>query len=147
MPKNAFNRLGDNWRPLFAIAEIAGDDWPQRAVNAFAKLTSRDDTDAQGLGVMLLTDIRQAFNENRVEKMFSKTLVESLCGMSDRQWPEARRGKPITGNWLARRLQAFGISPRTLRIDLDRAKGYELGDFAEAFERYLSPGDNQNVTE
>jgi hypothetical protein len=139
MPSGAFNRLADNWRPLFAVAEIAGGDWPQRAAAAFAKLNSQDD-DAQGLGVTLLADIRQAFEEYRAEKMFSKTLVETLCAMTDSQWPEAHRGKPITENWLARRLRAFGISSRTLRIGDDRAKGYELAEFAEAFERYLPAG-------
>jgi hypothetical protein len=145
LPQNAFNRLADNWRPLFAVAEIAGGDWPQRAAVAFAKLNSQDD-DAQGLGVMLLADVRQAFEENRTEKMFSKTLVETLCAMSDRQWPEAHRGKPITETWLAHRLRAFGISSRTLRIGDNRAKGYELADFAETFERYLFAGANRNVT-
>src|SRR5439155_5042262 len=31
LPQCAYNRLADNWRPLFAITEIAGGDWPQRA--------------------------------------------------------------------------------------------------------------------
>jgi hypothetical protein len=145
LPSGAFNRVADNWRPLFAIAEIAGGDWPQRAAVAFAKLNSQDD-DAQGLGVMLLADVRQAFEENHAEKMFSKTLIETLCGMSDRQWPEAHRGKPITESWLARRLRSFGITSKTLRIGDNRAKGYELADFTEAFERYLSAGGNRNVT-
>jgi putative DNA primase/helicase len=139
MPQNAFNRLSDNWRPLFAIAEIAGGDWPQRSAVAFTKLNGRDD-DAQSLGVMLLADVRQVFEENRAEKMFSKTLIETLCAMSDRQWPEAHRGKPITETWLAHRLRAFGVSSRTLRIGDNRAKGYELADFKEIFERYLPAG-------
>jgi hypothetical protein len=146
LPSGAFNRLADNWRPLFAIAEIAGGDWPQRAVVAFAKLTAKTDADAQGLGVMLLADIEQVFNETHAERMFSKSLVEALCAMSDRQWPEAHRGKPITEAWLARRLRSFGISSRTLRIGDNRAKGYELADFTETFERYLPAGGNRNVT-
>jgi hypothetical protein len=58
LPAGAFNRLADNWRPLFAVAEIAGGDWPQRAADAFAKLNGQDDADAQGIGTMLLADIR-----------------------------------------------------------------------------------------
>ena len=143
LPSGAFNRLADNWRPLFAIAEFAGGDWPQRAAAAFAKLNSQDDAEAQGAGVTLLEDVRQAFVENRADKMFSKTLVETLCAMSDRPWPEAHRGKPITETWLARRLQTFGIGSRTLRIGDDRAKGYKVGDFTEAFERYL-PAEGQS---
>jgi hypothetical protein len=143
LPSGAFNRLADNWRPLFAVAEIAEGDWPQRAATAFAKLTSRDDADAHGIGAMLLADIRQTFAESQEGRTFSKSLVETLCGMSDRPWPEAHRGKPITETWLARRLHHFGISSRTLRIGTDRAKGYELADFAEAFARYL-PAEGQS---
>lgn len=139
LPPDAFNRLADNWRPLFAIAEIAGGDWPQRAAVAFTKLTSQEDTDAQGMGVMLLADIRQVFAENSTNRIFSKKLVTSLCTMLGRPWPEAHRGRPISETWLARRLHGFGISPQTLRIGDGRAKGYDLDDFAEAFERYLPP--------
>ena len=39
MPDTAFNRLADNWRPLFAIADVAGADWPARAAASFAALT------------------------------------------------------------------------------------------------------------
>jgi putative DNA primase/helicase len=141
LPDGAFNRVADNWRPLFAIAEIAGGDWPRRAAAAFAKLATETDQEAQGTGTMLLTDIRQVLAESTSPRIFSKSLVESLCAMSDRPWPEANRGKPITEGWLARRLHPFGFKPRTLRIGDDRAKGYETAGFNEAFERYLAiPG-------
>lgn len=83
MPSSAFNRLADNWRPLFAIAELAGGDWPQRAAAAFTKLTSRNDMDAQGIGAMLLADVWQTFHDSGDVRMFSKSLVESLLKMSD----------------------------------------------------------------
>jgi hypothetical protein len=137
LPTGVFNRLADNWRPLFAVAEVAGGEWPKRAESAFARLTSRDDVDVQGIGTMLLADIRQVLSGSRDERVFSKTLVESLCTLTDRPWPEAHKGRPITEVWLARRLHSFGIAPRTLRIAEDRAKGYETGDFMEAFARYL----------
>jgi hypothetical protein len=135
-----FNRLADNWRPLFALAEVAGGGWTERAAAALAVLTSRDDTDSQGLGVMLLTDIAQIFSDRNTERVFSKTLVRSLCDMIGRPWPEAHRGRAISETWLARRLHEFGIKPRTLRIGSERAKGYEIVDFTEAFARYLSRG-------
>jgi len=141
LPPGAFNRLADNWRPLLAVAEIAGGEWPRRAAVAFAKLTAQEDADSQGTGTMLLADIRQILAETQATRVFSKSLVDSLCAMSDRPWPEANRGKPITEVWLARRLHSFKINPRTLRIGDDRAKGYETADFAGVFERYLAiPG-------
>jgi hypothetical protein len=39
LPPTAFNRLADNWRPLFAVAQIAGGNWPSRALTAFDHLT------------------------------------------------------------------------------------------------------------
>lgn len=137
LPSGAFNRLADNWRPLFAIAEIASGDWPQRAAAAFAKLTAKTDADAQGINTMLLADIQHIFCGTSAERMFSKSLVEALCAMTDRPWPEAHKSKPISETWLARRLRTFGVSSKTLRIADGRGKGYEAADFADAFERYL----------
>ena len=31
MPAGIGNRTADNWRPLIAIADVAGGDWPERA--------------------------------------------------------------------------------------------------------------------
>jgi putative DNA primase/helicase len=44
LPGGVFNWLADNWRPLFAIAEAAGGDWPQKCLSAFEKLNSHQDT-------------------------------------------------------------------------------------------------------
>lgn len=149
LPPGVFNRLADNWRPLFAIAEVAGGDWPQRVAVAFAKLTSKEDMDAQGIGVMLLADIQQLFGEAKADRIFSRDLVQALCTRSDRPWSEANRGKPITETWLAIRLRAFRVHSKDLRIGKDHAKGYETADFNESFERYL-PSDcvskRDNVT-
>lgn len=142
LPSNVFNRLADNWRPLFAIAEIAGGDWPMRASYAFANVVTKGETDAQGEGTMLLVDIREILNDTDAKRIFSRSLVEELCSLSHRPWPEANRGRVITEHWLARRLALFGIKPTTMRIDDDRAKGYEISDFTEAFDRYLTESDS-----
>lgn len=147
LPSRAFNRLADNWRPLFAIAEVAGGDWPQRVAHAFTLLTTQEDADAHGIGTMLLADVQAAFKDAAADRMFSKSLVESLVAMSDRPWNEIRgkSQKPITENWLAHRLRGFGVSPKTLRIGSDRAKGYELQDFQDSFGRYLAELSNRDT--
>ena len=148
LPAGVFNRLADNWRPLFVIAEVAGGDWPKRCADACARLIRRDYEDAESIRVLLLTDIRkilagewpllsEGVDPIPVEKVFSKTLVGQLCTMTDRPWPEARRGKPISEQWLAKQLANFRIHPKTLRIEEERAKGYESGQFINAFARYL----------
>lgn len=146
LPPGVFNLLADNWRPLFAIAECAGGDWPQRAATALTLLTRKGDREAQGIGVMLLADIQQVFLEAEAERIFSKVLIERLLAMTDRPWPEAHRGKPINEIWLARQLRPFGVVSKTLRTNEGRLKGYEVSQFTDAFERYLPTDGVSSVT-
>jgi putative DNA primase/helicase len=159
LPDGVFNREADNWRPLFAIAEIAGGDWWKRSADALAKLTKRGSDDVEGLRVMLLADIQQIFagtwpplaegeQSSPEERKFSRDLVEVLAEMRERPWPELCRGKPITERWLARNLGAFGIRPKLLRIgdDWRPARGYDKEDFEDAFTRYLPEGGFASVT-
>src|SRR5262245_46230983 len=55
------DRAADNWRPLLAIADLAGGDWPDRAREAACVLSGESHDDA--IGVELLKDIRLAFAE------------------------------------------------------------------------------------
>jgi putative DNA primase/helicase len=145
MPSTAHNRLADNWRPLFAIAEVVGGDWPRLVLEAFMKLTARQNRDAQSVGVNLLNDIRQVFARSGRDRFHSKELVAALCGSADSPWSEAHAGKAITENWLCRQLRRFGIDSHNVRIEERQAKGFELGDFGEAFARFLGNGGNGEV--
>jgi len=138
LPETAFNRLADNWRPLFAVAELAGGDWPTRAVEAFAKLTSTEDLDAQGVGTTLLADIAAIFAREGTDKLPSNKLAEGLAGIEGRPWAEfGKHRKPISPNQLANQLRPFGVAPSTIRVGDETPRGYLRPDFQEAFERYL----------
>ena len=138
LPETAFNRIADNWRPLLAIAEVAGGDWPKRASEAFAKLTSTDDVDAQGIGTTLLADIAAIFAAEGTDRLSSAKLTESLAAIEGRPWAEwGKHRKPISTNQLAIQLRRFGISPDGIRIGGETPRGYLLDWFQEAFERYL----------
>jgi hypothetical protein len=142
--------LADNWRPLFAIAEVAGGDWPQRVRAAFLVLTATVDLDAQGVGTMLLSDIREIFAERRVDRLPSKDLAAALPEIEGRLWAEwGKHRKPISTNQLANQLNRFGISPRGIRVGDETPRGYLLDDFKEAFSRYLPDAclsDSNNAT-
>jgi 5S rRNA maturation endonuclease (ribonuclease M5) len=145
LPENMFNRMADNWRPLSAIAQIAGGDWPGRCVSAYGKLHRNEFEDVESLRVALLTDIQKIFATLADERIFSKSLCEQLAEMKERPWPEVRKGgKPITERWLAYNLAAFGIKSKNIRIkdkegEERQAKGYETDDFKDTFERYVMP--------
>jgi len=143
LPSSAFNRLADNWRPLFAVAEVVGGDWPQRAAAAFAQLTTHRVGASASIAVtngqnheqsdddsrFLFSAIRDIFAQAGVTRMFSQELVASLrisSTLDTRYSPALAQLNPVR---LARRLSAFGVYPRLFRIGHARGKGYELADF------------------
>jgi putative DNA primase/helicase len=139
MPPTITNRDADNWRPLLAVADVAGDDWPVRARALAEAMTDKSEGDDQSLKTMLLEDIRSVFTTKGVDRLPSAELVEALLEMKDRPWPElGRAAKPITQNKLAALLKGYGIRPGNVWAGSTALKGYCLGQFEDAFGRYLS---------
>jgi hypothetical protein len=79
--------------------------------------------------------------------MFSRTLVEGLNGLGDRPWSGLRKGKGMDDRSLAKQLGAYGIHPRTVRIEERTCRGHERGDFKETFQRYVPAADTDNTDE
>jgi Protein of unknown function (DUF3631) len=123
-----------NWRPLLAIAEAAGGEWPERARQIAIKFGGR--RDEQTSGVMLLEDIKCIFDEEHIDRISSQELVTKLAEMEGRPWAEFRNSKPITPTQLAHLLAAFQIVPNNIRIGTKTPKGYRLEQFQDAFARY-----------
>lgn len=148
-PDALHDRAGDNWRPLLAIADLAGGEWPARARAAALALSGGDAAEDQSRGAMLLADIRAVFEERAADRIASADLAHDLAGMEERPWPEWQQGKPITPRQVARLLAPFGIGPKPVRIAGEPTKGYERSQFEDAWTRYLpsSPGtSSRSVT-
>jgi hypothetical protein len=129
------NRTADNWRPLFAIADVIGSDWPERIREAAAVLAPRE---VSTYDVVLLGDIRDTYASKKTDRLFSSQIADALHEIEGRPWAEfGKAKKPISKNTLARLLKEFKIVPGTVRIGEDTAKGYHLHQFADVFERYL----------
>jgi len=139
MPASAFNRVADNWRPLFAVAEEAGGDWPARATKAYEALTAENGE--QGINELLLSDIKKVLeSDSELGRITSATLVAALAQIEERPWAEyGRSQKPITARQVARMLKSFKISSRQIRVGESTCKGYHVADFDDAFARYLPP--------
>jgi putative DNA primase/helicase len=140
MPPGVFNRDADNLRPLLAIANVAGGEWPERAREA--ALAGREVGQDEGSRLeLLLGDIRDIFTALELDRISSADLVKKLVEIEGRPWAEyGRSGKPLTQNRLARLLspKPLAITPHRIRIGADNLNSYELWQFQEAFERYLS---------
>jgi hypothetical protein len=130
------DRAMDNWRPLFAIADAVGGEWPELARKAARALSSDDPAGDDSVRTNLLTDIRDIF-EAGPDRISSEALIEKLVAKRERPWPDWKHGKPITQRQLASLLKPYGISSKQLWIEGGNRHGYELSDFADAFKRYL----------
>jgi hypothetical protein len=148
LPDSLFDndRAADNWRPLLAIAELAGGGWPERTRVIAVALTASDEGDGDSARALLLSDLRNLFEERGADRLFSADICDVLGLMEDRPWSEWRKGKPITTTQFARQLRPFGITPKTIRIGDDRAKGYLLSELSDPFSRYLPPSTRDTVT-
>ena len=132
MPRTNNDRLTDNWLPLFAIAKVAGGDWPDKIKKSLLKMMGVED---DNIGSMLLEDIRDIFNS--IERIFSDDLIESLKSKMDRPWVDWNRGKGLTQNGLARLLKPFAVKSKNMRIGENLRKGYEMDGLKDAFKRYI----------
>jgi Protein of unknown function (DUF3631) len=145
VPEALNDRAADNWRPLLAIADLAGGVWPELARKA-ALILSGDAQDG-AIGIELLKDIRLAFGND--DEIRSIDLVAKLTADPERQWAEWKRGKPLTQKQLGSLLSDFRICSETVSIPgLNDAKGYKRVRFEGAWEAYcpgqktLSPADS-----
>jgi Protein of unknown function (DUF3631) len=139
VPEALNDRAADNWRPLLAIADLAGGAWPQRAREAACILSGEGHDTA--VNVELLADIRLAFGEQDVIR--SSDLVKELTADPERPWAEWSRGNPLTQKQLAGLLRPFGIISETVHpmIGLAHGKGYKRTSFEGVWDAYL-PGQN-----
>jgi hypothetical protein len=143
VPPALHDRAADNWRPLLAIADAVGGEWPDRVRQAALAISlASDATDNDSVGAMLLEDMRTIFEARGTDRLPSNELVAALSDREDRPWPEFKGGKPITPRQIARLLAPFGISPTNIKIGGHVPKGYQLEDCQDAFDRYLSPAQS-----
>lgn len=155
LPAELNDRAADIWEPLLALADLAGDRWPQLARQAAVGLSvAAQESSAIGslfLDIFARFVFAQLLQQQEGAKpdlrMFSRTLVEKLNALGDRPWTEARRGKPINEVWLARELNPYGIRPKTLWIGEQCAKGYYEEDFREVFRRYVPKSEVEEMME
>lgn len=139
----ASDRAQDNWRPLLAIADEAGGEWPAKARKAATKLCESESA-IESYGVLLLHDVRDLFQREGVDRLNSADIVHALVALEERPWSDSHDGKPLTPPRLARLLRPFEIAPKTIRqADGKTPKGYHLEQFEDAFSRYLCPPEAQ----
>jgi hypothetical protein len=136
MPLQFDNRRADNWRDLFAIADLGSgvEDWGDKARIAAGKLEG--ESDATSATVRLLAAFKVIMGD--AEGIWSEDLIGKLTADKTSEWSEWKNGKPITEQQVARLLKPHHIFPKQVRIDgQPQRRGYLRAWFIEAWKRYL----------
>jgi putative DNA primase/helicase len=141
LPARVRNRLADKWRPLFALAEVAGGHWPAKARAALlAQASDKEPSKA----LQLLIDIRDV--TQGMEVISTADLINRLCLIEDSPWEsynfrerDADRRR-ITSRQLSALLRPYKVHPVNVRIGGSVPKGYRADDLRKAWARYLPEG-------
>lgn len=114
-------RVGDCWRPLIAIADVAGGQWP-----ALARAAALEEVAAekeQSMTERLLIGIKRAFDGQAKQKppkdadvdklpdnparLRTQTLINMLVADQDEEWNVINHSRPITPYWLRGHLRGL----------------------------------------
>jgi hypothetical protein len=138
MPDGIEDRNADVWEALLAIADAAGEDWPDRARGAAVALVAAAAEREPSLNIRLLSDLRDIFGKT-VEHMTTVAILERLHKLPEAPWADLK-GKPLTDRGLAFRLREYGVRSKNLNMGGEhRPKGYTREDLHDVWERYLPP--------
>jgi len=144
LPDELGDRQQDSWEPLLAIADLAGEEWPERARTAAVELHGSV-PDEESAGILLLRHLREAFGEN--ERLSTAELLRALIARDDGPWAlwwarDVEDGKTRgPAARMAKMLKPFAISSKNLkRSDGTVVKGFERAAFNDSWLRYLPEG-------
>jgi hypothetical protein len=147
MPPELSERAEEGWTCLFAIAELAGDEWPERCWVASETLSVGIERESQSFGVSLLADIRSAFGEK--DRISTEKLLEYLNGLDESPWGGWGRVAGINYRDVAKLVKPYGIGSKDIRFGPDNGKvlkGYWRSHFEDAWARYLPSEEATSAT-
>lgn len=134
LPEGIEDRAADIWEPLILIGDTAGPSWSKRIRAAAQSIVGQSRSTGETLGIRLLADLRAVFGSD--EHLASTTILERLNGLDDAPWGDLR-GRPLDARGLSQRLRKYGVTSKSVRVDGVTVKGYDRGDLADPWKRYL----------
>ncbi|RZU49201.1 uncharacterized protein DUF3631 [Krasilnikovia cinnamomea] len=142
MPDGVADRAAEVWKALLAIADQAGERWPEAGRDA-ARYFVLDTATAPTFGTRLLADLRTLYDGR--DRMPTTDILDALTTAEDAPWGDLN-GKPLDARRLSKELGRYGIAPAAFNTGQGTAKGYttypttgNLG-LADAWDRYLPAG-------
>jgi hypothetical protein len=137
MPEQLENRGGDNWSLQIAIADMAGEDWGERARAAAVKFERAADNATAGARLLKDAKVIHSQADSDDTGISSAELIAKLTAAEDSEWKQWRHGQPISPKGVATLLKGYGIHPEQVRFAGRQVRGYPWSKFKDAWERYL----------
>lgn len=135
MPQPLVGRNSDNWRSFFALADLAGGDWPKRARDSAVALCAEAKLQDEHPVIQLMKAAVFYCTAQNIDRIRSVELSTHLNLIEDRAWESISKGI-MTPTSLARLLRPFSIHPITTRSGQHTWKGYKKEMFERALESY-----------
>jgi len=132
------DRALDIVEPLMVIASLGTDEWLAKTLKACVELTTRDEDNESNINLEVLRvcyEIKlQRFGQNAIH---SEDLVKAINEKKDSELAYLNNFG-IDQNYLAKRLNVFGIKSQNVRVAGTVRKGYYFNDFVIPAQRFLS---------
>lgn len=123
------DRQADVWEAPISIAELAGDEWAQRARTACLALTEDGDGQQESIGIALLRAMREVFGGE--PSLFTEDVLARLAKL-DGEWSVLSSARQLSNI-----LRDYDVRPTTVRHGDQVAKGYKAEELKDAWARYL----------
>ena len=128
-PQITNDRAADNWRPLLAIADLIGGDFPERAREAMIAMECGGHDEPED-SERLLADCKIVFDETKQPELSGKEFIKGLRSLPESEWSK------LTEKALANLLAPFDLytqnsGPRK------KLKRWIRKDFEPVWEAYL----------
>lgn len=131
VPAHLHGREKELWLPLFAVAEFAGGDWPERA--RAASLIHKRPADEDSDGTLLLRDLHAILQRQPRRARFS--MSELVHAQRSLDAPDY--SGHLDTRELGAILRRYGIRSKAMRFPGGTAKGYERTQFTDVIARYV----------
>lgn len=131
------DREREVWLPLYAVANLAGEDWQERfyqALHLHQRVKKTSDIPRERA---LLEDCLKVFGQR--DSLRSESLIQGLKELPESDYDSMSYGKGITSKYLAKIVRPYEIQPMQIRFGDSTFKGYYRSEFSKAFERYSEP--------
>jgi hypothetical protein len=144
IPDALDGREADMTEPLLAVADLAGEQWPERVRDAVTCLCTEMRDRQQSVTLQLLEDIYRVFHPSEDEglplppfdRLPSTEIVRHLHGMESRPWAEFTKGKAMSTITLGKLLSRHNISVSRYRDNGIRVNGYAREQFSDVWQRH-----------